>query len=830
VSLISNCIAKLVAAGKITPQVAAQANALHTGATQRLGQTMPAGTAAAQAALHVAQVMAQSAQARRWALAKQAISQADAIDRTINHPTSREAGAMSLLSRDIREKATGPNVFSHSEVIEGELLAPMTRALEEYSTSAARIMKGVADDLTGGRLGLSDPTSPRNVIRELRGVDTGDKAARALADGWKLSTDLATKMAKQAGYVFNEKADWVTPQAWSTGQVRGHGAAAFASDMLAAWDSGAMRVVREDGTTITNRIEAEAVVRTAGDDIHDGVGSGQGGAFDARQRRFNFTMDAAGAEAWIALADKYGAGRDIVSMLRGHIRRQALSIALAEILGPNHASTVAKVAAAVRQTEQKSINPLRFFESATTFEKAYAVASGAADAVSSELAAGIMGGLRHAHVAASMGSATVSAVFSDPATLMMASSHVGMSGGDVLRRVVADLSSGSGAERAEIASMLSLVAHSSADISMGGARYADDLVDRTTLSRVASSVMRVSGLEGWTQALKRSFTLEFLGFSARQAGNDFTAIDPALRGFLQRHGFNAAEWDVIRQAAPTVVNGARFFDHTAVADPGLGRRFMGAILDERGYAVLEPDFRIRAVTTAGQARGTWGGEIARSVGLYKSFSMSMMLMHGMRSWQALEQGYAARGVAGAVGGFATYGAPLLVSLTLGGALAVQAKQLLVGKDPRDMSSWKFWTEAFMQGGGAGIYGDLLNSAATRSGTSFVATLAGPLGSTLDQAAKLTFENMRQTVDGKKASFGKELADTLRRWTPGSNIWMTRLALDRLIFDSIQTMIDPEYPQSWARETQRMQREYGQGFWFERGQTTPSRAPQISMVQ
>jgi hypothetical protein len=49
-------------------------------------------------------------------------------------------------------------------------------------------------------------------------------------------------------------------------------------------------------------------------------------------------------------------------------------------------------------------------------------------------------------------------------------------------------------------------------------------------------------------------------------------------------------------------------------------------------------------------------------------------------------------------------------------------------------------------------------------------------------------------------------------------------VDRLIFDQIQTAVDPDYRQSFSRMQQYAEEEFGQSYWFASGTTSPQRAP------
>jgi len=80
--------------------------------------------------------------------------------------------------------------------------------------------------------------------------------------------------------------------------------------------------------------------------------------------------------------------------------------------------------------------------------------------------------------------------------------------------------------------------------------------------------------------------------------------------------------------------------------------------------------------------------------------------------------------------------------------------------------------------------------------------------------------------GNKEVSGKTLAQHMKAWTPGSSLWYSKLATDRLIFDNIQMMIDPDYRSSFSRYERRMKKDFGQTFWWGPGDSAPERGPRL----
>jgi hypothetical protein len=169
---------------------------------------------------------------------------------------------------------------------------------------------------------------------------------------------------------------------------------------------------------------------------------------------------------------------------------------------------------------------------------------------------------------------------------------------------------------------------------------------------------------------------------------------------------------------------------------------------------------------------------------------------------------------------------MLLLMTVGGAVLTQAQSLIAGRDPQPMNSGRFWVQAFIRGGGGGMLADFVYSSTSRGDVGIYEYVAGPaLGSIISATsdAAITLADGR-IWRGEKSMTGKMLAQHLKAWTPGSSFWFSKLATDRLIFDNIQALIDPDYRKSFARFEKRMKQDFDQHFWWRPGKNLPDRAP------
>jgi hypothetical protein len=162
-------------------------------------------------------------------------------------------------------------------------------------------------------------------------------------------------------------------------------------------------------------------------------------------------------------------------------------------------------------------------------------------------------------------------------------------------------------------------------------------------------------------------------------------------------------------------------------------------------------------------------------------------------------------------------------------VSLQAAAVVNGKDPMDMASPKFWLEAFARGGAGSIYGDILGAAVhgDRGGLNMAAQMAGPIPALSATRRSSRSGPGRRAIDesgrpSKKTEAGEATAFG-RRWTPQT--WYTKLAVDRLIWDKLQVLVDPDYRGSFRRIEDRA-RKQGSGFWWHPGDQQPDRAPNM----
>ncbi len=815
---IDRCLDEKVAAGKLSKALADEAKANIRRLERRYRREMGQGAGEPAAAAETARIMAEVAARRKRQKGLKVIAMDRALTVIDDHEKGAAAGLMALLTRDIFERSDAVPVETLAEIIRGDLAREFDIGLSAYRSRLA----GLSQDQVG----------IRNFVRELYGEGTGDAVAANAAQAWVRATDKAAKRYAAVGGEIFERDDWRLGQRHDADRIRVEGFATWSAVMRDAFHRGDLDVLDfKTGERVTSE-EFETLVRQAFDHIVSRVQAKRLGDIQGNRalpRMFHWKT----AEAWLAYNDRFGTGKGgIFDLLTGHLDRMARDIALTSQLGPGHRANMEALVDHVIEQESATpsralsrLSPARWVNSPRLAFNTYRYLNGELSIPSNEVIAGAASGLRGWLTGLQLGSATLTAIPGDSATTLIASLNTGIPAARVIQRAAQLIANDRGSKA--LATRMGIIAYAISDTALGTKRFGDELLGQNFGGRVADTVIRASGLAHWTNAMKQAFMLEFSGLIASQAGRRYANINKDLRRAFKRYGISEAEWDEIR-ASDLIEgpDGATFFDPVAMENQGLAEKVMSMIVQERAYAVVEPDARVRAFLTQGTERGTLEGEFMRSTAMYKSFSTTILLTTLTRAMFRTPE----RGGLGSMGTRLAAFAGLQLLLTFAGAMAIQMRQIATGKDPRDMTTEDFWGSAFITGGGSGFLGDYIYNGYARGDRGLITGLIGPVAGLVEDTARLSMSNIRQAIEGRDTKFGTELARFLRfNAFPGSNIWYLRAILDRTVMDQVQLMVDPDYAESLRRMEERARKAFGQEFWWRPGQALPERGPNTGAV-
>lgn len=779
---------------------------------------------------------------KRRARLQQMKAQADIRARIMENRDDAIEAALSLLDFDPRSKIAGPNVRKTSENIRGLAQARMVDTLDTFGSKAAGLDVLSRSTRERRKVGL------RNMVRELFGEATGDQEAKAAANGAADAMEFLRQLFNGSGGNIAKRENWGLPQAHSRQLVNSVGEDDWVDFVVDRVDRSRM-IDPETDLPFTGAKLRRVLSETYKDIVTDGLRDVKpGGAIGrslARRRAESRFLIFRDADAWLEYQERFGEGDPFQTIL-AHINGMAKDIATMRILGPNPDASVRFMEGLVAEArgaqalEKKGRAAMRAaggtMQGRPAIRDLYAVVSGQIYHPDNQFWAGVSAANRNVLTSAMLGGAFFSAI-ADRTFTRVTANLSGIPAGKTLLRHMKLMAPGSDADRklAQRAGFINDVALGNA---IGQARYIGEVVGPEWSRRLSDSVLRLSLLSPWTTWGRNAFGMEFLGHITDQMGKRFGELPAPLRRSFDRHGITSADWEAIR-GTPLFrdeATGAEILRPQdimgQVEDAGglFQRRFEVAnklqsmILTEMDFAVPQVTARTQALLSFGKQPGTFAGEVTRNTFLFKSFPITMIQTHLRRA--------AFGNLTGAEK--AKYIAHMVIGTAVMGTLGEQLSQVSKGRDPLPMDPTseegrKTLLKGMMRGGGAGIFGDFIFSDVNRFGGGIEGTLLGPVfGTQVPQFTRLTVGNIQELVkQGETQRAGRELTRFVETMMPGRSLWYSRLAMERLIFDEMQKMIDPDYARSFRAMESRARREFNQRFFSPPGDDfPPARGPDL----
>lgn len=828
-----DCIENARRAGDMNGPRAKAAQELFRELEARYTPMYGAAAAAIQAARDVRTMLRESGQARRRMVLQQIQAQRRGL---ADLKTYRNFSGQNDMADAILAK------LEWDQAATFESVSGVQNALRQrYHRQIAEVLEAQGLTLTGG---IRNPAQMGQIVAELFGQASGNPQAKQMADAIAQAMETARLGFNAAGGNIGKLEDFGLPHSHHGGRIRAVGFDAWAAQIDGALDWG--RII-DHKTGRPFGLSSPAARLKFLREIHDDITTegwnkrkpafGTRGSALYRRRADHRVLHFKDAEGWLAYNAAFGRA-DPFSTIVGHLDGMARDTALMRVLGPNPAAGLEYlVQIAMKQAQTapwalQAANRVAFGDAVGKVKARGQLAktmlgqiTGASNVPGNERLAGFLANTRQFITGVRLGGAMLSAV-GDPGFNAIAARHVGMDPGKVIGRM-ARLLADSG-ERTQ-ALRMGAVAEHMANTMILEAQMFGDTFSPSVARRLAEFTMRASGLTAWTAAGRQAFQIEFFGFLADNAGRTWDELpDPLRRLFLAARGFDAADWDAIR-ATPlhTKPDGATFLipDDIRTHLPGvrgeaLATRLMAAIAEQTEFAVPNTSLRGRALVLGDTKAGTFAGELLRSGLMFKNFGLSLIFNHGRRALYAPMNGSRAAYIA-------SFAAMTMIS----GYASLQLKEVAKGRDPRESFDLPpdlgFWGAVILQGGGLGIFGDFLQAGENRFGGGLAETLAGPVVGLGSDLLKFTVGNLGQLVQGEDTNAGREATKLLRQNTPGASLWYASLAANRLVFDTIQRIVDPEAEQAWRRAERRRIRDTGNASYWQPGAMFPTRGPDLN---
>lgn len=814
---LANCIPGMIERGEIDEARAKRMRDLFEELQAHYGESMGPEAAAAEASEQTLRRLAEQAALKKRQTFLQAAAQKRAQADVLRYTGgSSYAAVRAMMDSDVR--APYENVTRRTEAIEFQAQADMADFIQRHR----RNFVGKPKD----RQGIDD------VVRELHGQSTGSARAKVFADAIADTFDGLRLRFNAAGGNIRKLKGWGLTHRHDALKVRKVSYDEWRTDVRDGLDIAAMRDPETGGPMTSGRLEeilrgSYESIRTGGL-IAEPTDPFMNQSKLANARSYPRTLVFKDGDAWLRYDAKYGAGHPFNAII-GHVRRMGEDIAALERFGPNPDATVKYLLDSVDRMEAMSGKARPGAVTGTSGGRARAenlwkfirgefnapvFAEGWLEKPSYWGVQGLAG-TRDMLSAALLGSSPLSAIM-DLQSGLMSRKFNGLPQTKILLSYLGQLNPASGADR-KLAIRLGLGMRDATRSMLGLSRYLGDTHGPAFTSVVADDVLRLSGLNKFTEAGQRAFGLDLLGTLGDHRGNEFGALPKGLQEGMSRYGITPANWDAIRAAEPERVSGAEWVAARNVTDKEASGRLMDMVLGETAGAVQENSPSARSMILGTTRPGTVSGELLRSSFMYKGFGLSLVMQQGARIASL-----------GAYRG-AVYGSQFFVGMTLFGAASIQLREIAKGRDPRPMDNVEFWEDAALQGGGFGLFGDIVGAFKSDRINSLAGFALGPVyGLVTDLKQSLGHAIDRKKKDGgiSQGNPGGEAVRMAKRYTPGGNLWYLRLAYERLILDRLSEEYDPHYSRTRADLMQRS-RDNGQGVWWEPGASAPARAPDVT---
>lgn len=705
------------------------------------------------------------------------------------------------------------------------------QSVSAKSKAISALYKGRLHDLysrVDGSLGLiQDKKFVNDFVKEAFGEDSGNPVAKKLAVEFSdVAADLKDRFNRNGGNI-GTLDNWGLWTSWSTGKALEKGLDRWLELGLKNIDRN--KAVHEDGRALTEdelidllTASYKTIKSDGANKMEVGKANYSGNSKVTSRHAESRVLHWKDADAWMEMQSEFG-DMPLIDIIDSNIERMSKEIALVETFGsnPRMALEILKKAAMKKDKDERDIPSNKVEETASRIDDMFDDFTGSN--IGSEFWANVGLAYRSINTAAMLGGTTLSSV-TDQAMIAKTAHVHGLSYWKTFGEMVSQLNPKNKEDR-EFGYYLGIGVE---ELTGSISRWTDDGLSSVHgraakiangANNIANQILRISGLQALTRASKVAFdTMLMAKYGDMTRNKSWSDLHPNDRELLEGTGLDERAWQVMQLAEPHVDRKGRklmsaraiyaipdeklkgFGDPLRIRDE-VATQFQTHLLDEQGMAVIEAGLREKTKVTGGTKRGTLGGEVLRLTTQFKSFPLSFLMRHGSRTLS--RDGW--KGKAG-------YALPLVAMTTVLGGLVVQLKELANGNDPSEMWDGEKWYTAgidtdflkrsFVAGGGLPILGDILIAGTDTSGRDAGDFLSGPFGSDFKAILNLTVGNPTQALNGVETNWESEAFRFAKSKIPGQNLWYTKAATNRMIFDEMQDMIAPGYREKLLRKAER----------------------------
>ena len=782
-----------------------------------------------QAAHEAAAVMIQEAQFKQYQTGLQLTKMSARLRETAN---MQQAGIKPLDSVD---RTVFRNYDGKTDVASLEQKIMGLKSL--YVAKLAQVMEGLGSQF------WADKGKTRNLVREILGEKTGDVEAEKAGKAWTDLTDETHANLREAGGVIGKLDEGYIPQGWWNQEIVARtGKKSYVDYMLPVLKKTQAKGKHYfddagrpwDDARISQFLgKAWETIATNGHaNTEPGQFKGSGGTANrhAEHRQIHFPDADAVLEAW----GKFG-GKTVPEILSGHIDQMARDTALMQWGGPNPQQTYRTMQDTALKSEIMAdpVQTPKLEGRAARMTGYFDYVSGKTDPIAHPLLHRFVSNILPINVMGKLGGAIFASFYGDKVMFEAVRHMNNLPALQTWRTELALLNPLNGGER-DLLMRQGLMLDQ-----LRGAlnRFGEEVGNAPLANKGAQVIMQITGMNLVNNARKGALGVSLFDAIGKelQSGKGFDTLHESDARIMKSYGITADDWAVWGKAklqdighgndtalTPEAISRIPDADLAGMGNPASLRRdaivkLLGAVNTETEFGVVTPGMKERAqFHTYGNNKSRMG-EIMKTVLQFKSFPWAQF-QRQMDAVANMQTPYSK----------AAMTAGLIAATTLAGTMIIQTRETLTGKDPRPMDDWRFWAASMLQGGSMGLYGDFLFSGGeSRQGQGLIETSAGPtVGPLLEMIASQPIKAAKAAAEGKDTHLAAKEFQNLKGFIPGGNMWMTKAAMDHLVFQQIAEALSPGYLNSVRQKTMK---DYGQEWWWQPGDMAPERPPNPAAI-
>ena len=678
--------------------------------------------------------------------------------------------------------------------------------------------KDAWNDFSEGRIDLE-------IMREMLGEPTGVKGAKDIARILKQSQNSWRLRLNDLGANIGELDDWITRTTHNTEKMAvASKSSRLIDDNRLAWVEYIQTRLNLKRTfaDVNDPVEISKILSSIYDSLmtgdhlkHGGTNSIYGTKNVTNRLNSSRVLHFKDLQARQEYNIKFGEP-SLQTSVFNVLTSSAKNIVMMQELGTNPQDTFNKILALLKKkyksSDYKIVRDLNF----ENFRGSFAQIDGSANIAGSQTLAKIGEVVRSTGDMARLGGTTITSV-ADLAPYMASTNFQGRGLLTGLFEAINGLLGGNPKAAMEAFEVVG----NSIVVANRGNIYSDGADSFGGLNNLRNKFFKWNGLNGWVASLKSSMALGVSKFYGSLSETKFFNLEKRERNFLTLYGIDEGKWNMLRSIKTLAVDNKRYLTAEAAKDipdsvvnSYVGRKLSARelrnfkndleltwrnVLNDQGtHGTPEPDSQIRSITKMGTVKGTYMGELNSFIMQYKNFSVSLykkILRREMDSYGPDES--------------KLIGASMLASTlmlgTIFGYMVISIKDMLSGRSPRDPKKLSVVMQAFVQGGGGGIYGDfLMSEVQNQYGNGVFETALGPTASDIKK-----FIDMVKTMNEPKKA-GKKFLQLAEGHTPFINLYYTKAAYDYLIGYQIKEYLDPGF---FKRMKDRNEENRGQTYYF-----------------